>query len=295
MTVALMSDTASEPYAQVVLVTPDYARDTLANRNERNRYLSASRVRQYAKAMADGDWSLNAETIKFDIYGQLLDGQHRLAAVVEAGVPVHMFIAVGLPPDAQDTVDRGRARQFGDDLAIKGEVNAKRLAAAVRVIYIYQRSGLVTRHSGRTQNPTPQDLQRTLDAHAGLRTSLVMFPRRMDALTNPLVVALHYLFASADRHQADEFFTQLRDGAGLTTGSPVLTLRERLRRESLDSKKANDEVLAAFTIRSWNACRRGQSLTKLQWMVSGLNASRFPRIHGCTVPVHRYVDRVAEA
>jgi hypothetical protein len=52
--------------------------------------LSKRTVRDFAEAMRRGDWRLTHQGIAFDASGALVDGQHRLAAIVEADVPVEI-------------------------------------------------------------------------------------------------------------------------------------------------------------------------------------------------------------
>ena len=75
---------------------------------------------------------LNGETVKIASDGTILDGQHRLYACIQAGVPFETVVIRGLPPEAQDTIDTGMARKFADQLALRGEVNTPLLAAITR-------------------------------------------------------------------------------------------------------------------------------------------------------------------
>ena len=76
---------------KLVTVTPDMAFEML-EKNTRNRKVDEKRVRQYAKDMKSSRWALNGSTIVIAEDGTLLDGQHRLWAVIEANVPVQLLI-----------------------------------------------------------------------------------------------------------------------------------------------------------------------------------------------------------
>lgn len=63
--------------------------------------------------MQDGKWKLNGKTICFDRTGRLLNGQHRLSAVVRSGVSLTTVVVRGLDPalvPAKDD-DEQNARQ----------------------------------------------------------------------------------------------------------------------------------------------------------------------------------------
>lgn len=62
--------------------------ETWLSRNSNNRNLRGQVIASYARDMKSGAWVLNGETVKIASNGQLLDGQHRLNAVVESGQTV---------------------------------------------------------------------------------------------------------------------------------------------------------------------------------------------------------------
>lgn len=76
----------------VMTVTSKIAKEWLERNAVNNRKINPNRVRMYAEDMRSGNWKLTHQGIAFDADGQLIDGQHRLAAVVKSGVPVRMLI-----------------------------------------------------------------------------------------------------------------------------------------------------------------------------------------------------------
>lgn len=82
-----------------IYVSPATAERWLAKNTANYRALSADKVALYARDMKNGDWKNNGETIKFYEDGTLFDGQHRLAGVVKAGVPVLMTVVWGINKD----------------------------------------------------------------------------------------------------------------------------------------------------------------------------------------------------
>lgn len=91
-----------------VFVNPTHAKGLLSY-NTGNRRLRPSTVSHYADQMRRGEWKETHQPIAFDDDGNLIDGQHRLAAVVESGVGVYFWVctyngravATGLPIDLQ--------------------------------------------------------------------------------------------------------------------------------------------------------------------------------------------------
>ena len=68
---------------EVVLVTPLLAKKWL-ERNTDNRDIRPSVVTGLAESITRGEWVLSHQGIAFAKSGRLLDGQHRLLAIVEA-------------------------------------------------------------------------------------------------------------------------------------------------------------------------------------------------------------------
>lgn len=100
-------------------ITPAKAQEYLRT-SRGNRPISKVYVRSYADTMKKGGWMLNGVPIIFDTDGHLVDGHHRLLAVIEAGIPVRFDVVRGAPSEAFTTYDTGRHRTVGQILAMQG-------------------------------------------------------------------------------------------------------------------------------------------------------------------------------
>ena len=79
------------------VITPEQAQAYLDN-NAKHRPIKEKKVAEYMAEMEDGTWKLNGKTICFDWNGRLLNGQHRLSAVVRSRVPLTTVVVRGLDP-----------------------------------------------------------------------------------------------------------------------------------------------------------------------------------------------------
>jgi hypothetical protein len=102
----------------IIDVTPEKAADIIARHNWDNRKVKKSVVAKYAKIMADGDWKFSPETISIARSGRMLNGQHRMLAVVESGVTCRFIFAIGFDEDVFEVLDRGAMRTRADALSI---------------------------------------------------------------------------------------------------------------------------------------------------------------------------------
>ena len=111
-------------------ITPTIAGKML-ERNTRNRPVNETNLAALAKEISNRNFALTGESIKFSKDGTLLDGQHRVMAIMKAGVAIKTIVIRGLENDSFKYMDTGRTRQASDVLAIEGFKNSTRLAAMV--------------------------------------------------------------------------------------------------------------------------------------------------------------------
>lgn len=118
-------------------VTPTQAKEWL-ERNFRNRSVSDDVVTAYARDMVNGAWAETHQGIAFNDRDELVDGQHRLKAIIASGRTVRMMVTFGLPAKIKgaevttmDAIDRGRTRSVADQLKIQHGMKNGSVIAAV--------------------------------------------------------------------------------------------------------------------------------------------------------------------
>lgn len=94
--------------ARVEFITPEKAKEYLLTQ-ENNRNINDKRVADYANRMGRGEWKLG-QPITFDEWGCLIDGQHRLKAIIRYGEPVEFSVLTGLPSESKAVFDIGQQR-----------------------------------------------------------------------------------------------------------------------------------------------------------------------------------------
>jgi hypothetical protein len=253
----------ARPKVALERITPGIAAEMLA-RNSHNRNLRLARVSQLAQAMLRGEWQLNGQTLKVARDEALLDGQHRLQAVVESGVTIETLVVRGLPPEIQDTVDTGRKRRLADILRIEGYSDSHALAAAVNILHRY-RNGLRIDYS-QAGAPTAKQALALIEAEPGIEESVRSARRVTKQIGGPIGVfaALHCVFFQLDPEPTREFYDQLGEGADLKKGDPVLHLRNQLIRPRKDRGYAQSPAtIAGLTIKAFNVRRAGRRVTLL--------------------------------
>jgi hypothetical protein len=266
-------------YSSIERIGPSQA-EALIGANSKNRHVMRSKVEMWSRAMAAGNWILNGESIKVAGSGILLDGQHRLLAVLDSGSTIETVVVRGLPEPTQETVDIGDRRSLADILTLRGEQNTFLLAASLMVAVRLDMNGNLFSGTGYIW-PSSQELLDYLDENPGIRDSVIYAGRvKHSVLRYPgsLMAGLYFHFSRLDIDDANAFWERLLDGVGLDIGQPVLTLRQLLLKDQTNQRRMSTTHRAAVTIKAWNAFRAGRSLQILRWSRGGATPEDFPAI-----------------
>ncbi len=255
-------------------ITPELAREWLGY-NTHNRRLRERVVGAYAADMLGGAWQWNGESIKFAADGTLLDGQHRLAAIVAANITVPMLVVRGLPNEAQDTVDGGAKRKFADVLQLRGEQWAVALAAVTRRVTLWE---MGFRKNNTNVAPTNAQLLQTLEQYPELRDIVKTATHTATGCGLPgSICGLGlWVFSRIDASDADFFFNRLHDGQNLAKGDPIYELRRAVDASRSVRGSRSDTFLTAIMIKAWNAYRDGTTVGLLRYVPGGASPERFP-------------------
>lgn len=96
------------------------------------RRVRMNTVNMYAKDMEQGRWKFNGDTIRFDKEGRLMDGQHRMKAIIKSGIPQICLVVRGIDNSVMDTIDNGLKRSLENALQFQAESYENRTAEVVK-------------------------------------------------------------------------------------------------------------------------------------------------------------------
>lgn len=273
-TIAAPQKKIQTPSTTIEVIGPKEAR-YLLRLNTHNRPVRQTHLSTMIRDMNAGRWDMNGESIKISDTDVLLDGQHRLVAVVESKTTWPFVVVRGLPEKSQETVDIGAKRKLGDALHLGGEENANNLGASIRVSWYLE-------HYGRKTfgiNPSQLELREWLEANPEIRESVKVGQRAGKGsihYTPSAGAALHYRMSLFDADLADAFWNDLIEGTA-KKGDPVFVLREALIRDLSQAHRMSVWHRIALTIKAWNATRDGKtSVHAIGWRSSGKAAEPFP-------------------
>lgn len=260
--------------AEVELVKPATAEEWLG-KNQVNRRVRDRLVSAYARDMAAGKWHLSGEAIKFSKAGQLLDGQHRLHAVVRADVAVWMLVVRGLAEDTQQVMDSGAGRTAGDALRLRGEPNYSTLAAGARLALQYQSGRIVSDNAKLTHT----EIIDFIDENADMRYAVELAGSWRNAIDVPvsvLVLAIWRLYR-VNAESCLAFFSQLANKTNLRSGDPILALINRLAEVRRSNRRLDRADFLSLIFRAWNYWRTGRTVQSLPIATRGGDSVDVPQ------------------
>jgi hypothetical protein len=250
---------------EVRRITPEDAGKMLA-KNSNNRKLDPRIVDMIAGDIEAGRWQMNGDTIKLN-GDRLLDGQHRLHAIIKANKPVETLVVSGLDSSSFATIDTNRKkRSTSQVLDMAGEEYTSVLAAAIRIYHDVNHNPSKWKRS--SDLLSQQYFVDFLEQHPDIRHSVqyISGMRHLVKLCGAAIPAgMHYLFTLADPERADEFMNDLNNGIALSPGDPVHVLRQRLIDNKGSRTKTERTVIMAYFIKAWNYRCQGREVARLLW------------------------------
>lgn len=250
--------------ASVQLIDPDSARMLLEG-NIGNRPLSKATVARYAKEMKEGRWQPNGQS--FSIFWDdkrciLLNGQHRLLALIEANVTLPFVVVEEDSADVFSTLDIGKTRATNVILGMAGFQNVNVLQSIARITINYERFADSKEPWERVGITAPEILAWVREHDGPVLLQAIHHYNQAHlrlSPTNTWYGGVAWLVATRSAHKDEwlRFHEAYSTGAGLDSGSPVLALRSyTINRSRLIGKFAQSawdrQAHVAVGIRAWN-------------------------------------------
>lgn len=204
---------SDELEARVMLVTPAIAQRWLERNHADNRPIRWEAVEAMANDARSGHFKLTHQAIAIAADGTLLDGQHRLSAIVSAETPVRLLIVRNRDGAFSDPIDRGRPRKLSMLLRISSKE-----AAALNMLRMLEMGGP-------TKVPaTTSEISEILEHHGEAMRTIKAHVKGAHQMIGPLLAACIYtLPCEPDRVLA--FAYKVQTGEMLQRGDPAYAFR----------------------------------------------------------------------
>jgi hypothetical protein len=239
------------------ILTPQDALEILKC-NSRNRPMSKPTVMFYEDQLRRGLWKFNGVPIIIGEGNVLLDGQHRLAAIVKSGISQQCLIVYGIDPNTFDTIDVGKSRSGADMLNIvnvKNSVGVSAIISSYYVLlnknYVFQRSAVQTRLS---KNEIVSNYLKSPDFWQDIFKQASRCNLKIKLLKISLIGGMMvYLIKDKKHNEAKviSFFEQLFFDTNIENTS-IAILRDKLLKDITGQYKMTSKYKLALIIKAWN-------------------------------------------
>ena len=210
---------------KTVSITPALAAEYLKKitSEEDHRNVAPVTRQSYVNDMRRGEWLITHQGICFDDSGYLMDGRHRLRAIIESGVTVEMRVTYGVPAmqgkyNTFDAIDRGRTRSINSQLSIRHKIkNSSEVAAACSmIVHVCTGSNI------------KMTVQSTLDVYSIYHESINFAIREISAtkiFKSAGIIGTLSFCRECEEEKMSKFITQVGSGSNLQSGDPAYALR----------------------------------------------------------------------
>lgn len=118
-----------------ILLTPSLAKELLSHNYVGNRRTRPSIIAKYAIEIKEGRWNSEVSNIQDPLMiskdGELLNGQHRCHAVIEADTPIYIYVEKDVDVNIFKYLDDGEKRAAADYISLP---NANGIACLAKII-----------------------------------------------------------------------------------------------------------------------------------------------------------------
>lgn len=256
--------------------TPELAAEFLML-NEINRPLRSQTVGVYAEQMKAGKWQFAGDSVRISKTAKLIDGQHRLQAIVKSNTTQTFNVQTGLEDESFQVMDIGRLRTGGDTVAMHGLKNYQHIASLIRALIQYDEGKLSEFLHGHVKAASNTDIDKYLTLPAtnlNLMQEAISygtkFYSRFKALSPSWYAFFIYALSPKHYEKIVEFFDLVTSGEniGLDRHPAAFVLRTNfIKMMSTTSKKSSINAIykIAITIKAWNFFLKSRTVKVISW------------------------------
>ena len=267
-----VSDIKKNVYAaEFVTITPEVAKSILEKEDQNFRVVSKRWVNVIQKDMENGTYHTNGESIKFSKDGSLIDGQHRLTACVNSGLPMKTVVIFGAISEGLDT---GAKRNIAQTLKNLGYDNASSSANVAQWCIAHDLgdwSKLSTTHTTITRD---QIIEFVSNYHNEIRSALAL-ARKPEGSIHYAKTSMASIFligsglSNPEENPTAIWFSKaIEFGSHLEMTDAALLLRNMIMAQT-NHKKMTTAFMRYVMSFAWNQTVKGLKTTKRQMQLRG--------------------------
>ena len=265
----------------VIMLTPDKAREFLANQRE-NRKMKSANVSKLVSDMENGRFVYNGDPIRFDRHGRMGDGQHRCYACIKTGISIPVMIVRNLPDEAFPTIDLGVTRTAADLFKFHGIPNSTTVSSAVRFYLALCNDGAGINDDGEGHMRVQSDSAKTTFSNTKLLEEYKKNIQLWDAvgsmansidprclLTKSNIGGMSFYLIKEKHHPEEKVYTFFKQLVGKRDSqfNAINLMRDVLidRKDHKDKKRYTGSYILGLLAKTWNAYVSGRELRLLKY------------------------------
>lgn len=242
-------------------ITPEVAQGLLVEHNKLNRKENSKHIDTIAKDMLSGCWHLNHQPIAVDADANVIDGQHRLAAVLKSGKPQPFLVVLySRSLQVNNTIDTGRPRSYLDHIAMKGDFTLGNLEQSMlRFLH-----GMATGSYGQKASSAAMEMVRE-EYDEAIKFVLTHYRERVRGIVAAMLAAIASAYGHVPNDKLARFIHVLVNRTASESDPAEQTILQLIRNadRTNDHSAGAREGLFRKTQRAIRAYVDGQVLTKI--------------------------------
>ena len=269
----------SRKAAYEVSISPAYAKfllDMSKSSGFVNRKLSMRIVHRYANAMRNGEWVLSNDAILVTKNGKLINGQHRLMAVIESGTTQRFLIMTDADETMFKYLDGGVKRTLNDFMWASGLTDSTpaMAGASYYIINMFDRNEFFLKlHKSHVTYGYEEKVRTLLNKHYDLFLRAQVQQKRQSKnsfIPTKAFMVCYVLFSFADPDNAELFFDALytKDWGSNKVLIATFNTLQRLPK-NLNTESRNLQVMKVL-FAGWNAYETNRTLSRLKTSVDNV-------------------------
>jgi len=252
-------------------ITPSISALMLEGNVHYNRPKNDKNKVRLSTQMKNGLWKEDVNsTIGFSKNNVLLDGQHRLEAIIHSGCTISMWVCNNVDEKSFDVIDSGKSRTPGDIFSINGIEKGNKVAASTMLLFTLNNKMSIHNNGSGKSNAAKDLTHHCLYKYYEYKEEYlgsIDYNSSVFGLANSISNGVHaYLLQFEEEEIVNDFFYKLKTGSDIYEGHPIMTFREQLIKFSSKSVKERPtkieyiarllKTFGFFNTRSEKPCKR---------------------------------------
>ncbi len=250
-----------------VLITPRLAKDLL-EANVLNRRVNKPVEQRYLNDMISGKWiEGTGETIKISKTGRILDGQHRLRALIKSGLSFYFYVSSNIDDKVFSVLDTGKSRNATDCFkvaCVKNENQIPSIIAMYNLLKDNRRAGTQIHKKATNADLLAAYFENEIFWQEVVRMAHSYYLSFAKILSPSFIGGFYAYFNDLDPEKSEPFISQLTTGIAISNPA-INLLRNKLMQDKMSQRKMPINLKIALIIKTWNIYIKNSNIKVLKF------------------------------